>query len=65
MAKNKTMLYRQDGYVFAILFLQEHNLDQLGEEIRIRENTNIRTILTFKELNRDQGLNTSSKSHSP
>ena len=58
MAKNKTMLYRQDGYVFAILFLQEHNLDQLGEEIRIREATNIRTILTFKELNRDQGLNT-------
>ena len=55
---NKTMLYRQDGYVFAILFLQEHNLDQLGEEIRIRECTNIKTIMTFKEMNDDKGLQT-------
>lgn len=58
MAKNKTMLYRQDGYIFALLFLREHDLDQLGEEIRIREATNIKTVLTFKEMNTDKGINT-------
>ena len=58
MVKNKTMLYRQDGYIFALLFLREHDLDQLGEEIRIREGTNIKTVLTFKEMNTDKGINT-------
>ena len=58
MAKNKTVLYRQDGYIFAFLFLKEHNLDQLAEEIRIREGTNIKTIMTFKEMNDDKGLQT-------
>ena len=58
MAKNKTVLYRQDGYIFAFLFLKEHNLDQLAEEIRIREGTNIKTIMTFKEMNANEGLQT-------
>ena len=58
MAKNKTMLYRQDGYIFALLFLQEHDLDQLGEEIRIRESTNIKTVLSFDEMDTDNGIRT-------
>ena len=57
MAKNKTMLYRQDGYIFAFLFLQEHTLDQLGEEIILREGSRIKTVLSFDELEGDEGLN--------
>lgn len=53
---NKTMLYRQDGYIFVLLYLKEHTIEQLEEEIKLREKTGIKTILTFEELNTDKGL---------
>ena len=56
MAKNKTMLYRQDGFVFVVLYLMEHSLDDLGEEIKLREASGIKTILSFDELNSDKRL---------
>lgn len=56
MARDKRIDYRHDGYIFALLFLMEHNIDQLEEEIRLREETGIKTILSFDELNKDKGL---------
>lgn len=53
---NKTLLFRQDGYLFALTYLRTHTADQLDEEIRMREKTGIKTILTFDELNADKGL---------
>ena len=53
---NKTLIYRQDGYLFALTYLRTHTTDQLAEEIRMREDTGIKTILTFDELNVDKGL---------
>lgn len=44
---NKTLLYRQDGYLIALTYLQAHTVDQLEEEIKLREKTGIKTILTF------------------
>ncbi|GEM_PF-6215869 len=52
----KSIIYRQDGFLIAMLYLQNHTVDQLAEEIRMREETGIKTILSFEELNSDKGL---------
>lgn len=56
MAKDKSIEYRHDGFIFALLFLMEHTPEELEEEIRLREATGIKTILSFDELNKDKGL---------
>lgn len=58
MAKDKTLQYRMDGFIFALLFLSEnrHTLDDLYEEIRLREMTDIKSILSFEELNGDKNM---------
>ena len=56
MAKDKTLQYRYDGYIFALLFLMEHSLEDLEKEIELREKTGIKTILSFDEMNKDKGM---------
>ena len=51
MARDKRLDYRNDGFIYALLFLQEHTLEELEQELYLRDKTGIKTVLTFTELN--------------